>query len=555
MLKELSIRNFAIIDELNLSFKPGLTVITGETGAGKSILLGALDLILGERVDGKSFMKQDAKCVIEGIFDIREYDLKASFEEEDLDYDSELLIRREIVPGGKSRTFINDTPVNLKVLQTICSRLIASHQQFDTLQIQNPSFQLDALDAYAKIKLEVKNYRQIFKRYQAIQKELSALQSNHAEWASDRELWQFQHDEIVSLKPEIGFMELLEQEQARLANAETIQKNLYAAFQALSESEMSISGNIRQVIQNLQQASKHNAGIKDVLGRTVSTLAELVDIAEWCEKEADRTEMDPKRLEEIESRLSMAYRLFKKHNVSADEDLINIKALLEEKLDRIQNPEEALGKLQKELESLNKELNAEGEKIRKSRKAAALRMALEVNNLLIRLQMPNAIFEIDFRPNEHAQGNGLDEVNFLFSANKGVTPQLIKSVASGGEMSRLSLCVQSLVASSIPLPTMIYDEIDSGVSGQVALEMGRILQNLSKNHQVILITHSPQVASFAQEHLFVAKSDQNGITSTKVNVLSKDEHIEAIAMMLSTNPPTKAALANAQELVAEALAV
>lgn len=549
MIKSLSINNFAIIDKLVLEFPLGLSIITGETGAGKSILLGALALILGERADGKSFFNQEEKCVIEGEFDISDYSLNSFFQEEDLDYDNTVLIRREILPNGKTRAFINDTPVNLKSLQSLTSKLIDIHQQFDTLSIQDEEFQRNAIDALAKQKEIVKEYQSIYKEYITAQKDLETLQAKLLKQSADNEYLNFIYEELVNAGLEPGLQSRLEGELHVLENAELIKKNLMAAFFSLTEAERSQMQQLREVNFLLSAVSKFDKRIEEQQERIQQILPEIEDISACLEQIADKTEYDSQLIEELQTRLNLLYKLIKKHNVQNSDELLTLQTDLESKLEGSFDVQSQIKSLQKEIQHKQSILYKLGENISSGRKSASEFLEKKVHEMLSMLNMEHARIKTSFIPLAEPGPNGLENLKILFSANKGNVPSEIKTVASGGELSRLALCIQSLVASSIPLPTMIFDEIDAGVSGGVALQMGNILRKLSDQHQVVVITHSPQVAAKADKHFYVYKEIIGEQTYTKVKTLDKNQRIHVIASMLSSDPPTQAAIANAQELM------
>ena len=549
MLKTLSINNFAIIDNINLDFPSGLNIITGETGAGKSILLGALGLILGERADLKSFYNQEDKCIVEAEFEIKEYDLKEFFEEEDLDYEDSILVRREILPNGKSRAFINDTPVNLKSLQSLSSRLIDVHQQFDTLSIQHEDFQRDALDALARNKEALKEYKAIYNAYTSDKKKLEQLKESLQKQTSENDYLKFTYEELEAAKITPGIQASLEEELNILENAELIKKNLVAATYNLTESERSLIQQLREVNFLVSAVSKYDKRIEDILQRLSEITPEIQDISATLEQIAENTEISPERIEDLQSHLSNIYKLLKKHNVLEADELIAIRDNLATRLEGSLDLEDQMITLKKRIEENYSKLLEKGKNISTGRSKAASFLEKNVHEMLAVLNMPHARIKTEFIPLTEPNQYGLEQIKILFNANKGSVPAEIKSVASGGELSRLALCMQSLVASSIPLPTMIFDEIDAGVSGSISLQMGNILRKLSDKHQVIVITHSPQVAAKADKHFYVYKEVVKNQTYTKVRILDSEQRIYNIASMLSTDPPSQAAMANARELI------
>lgn len=551
MIKRLHIRNYALIEELSLEFADGLSIITGETGAGKSIVLGALNLILGGRADLKTLFDQEKKCVIEGRFDVSDYTLREFFEEEDLDYDDELIIRREITPSGKSRAFVNDTPTNLKVLNRLGGTLIDLHQQFDTLYINNSSFQLELLDALAEQRPLVTNYRQQYTRWQQIGRELSSLHEAAAQARREQEFLEFQVNEFEEADLQHGEQEDLEGERHRLSNADEIKQITSGAFHFLTEDETSVSNQLMSISQKLTPLANGNPQLQQIFDRFESLRLELDEIAAELEDFGDGTEVNPERLDEVQERLDLVYRLQNKHAVTSVEELLEIYESLADRLGQFADLGGNIERLTQEQGKLEKELRQIGGKLRTGRQRVAPAFSQNVQRQLADLSMENAQLVVDFRELASPGPHGLDEVQFLFTANKGGRLQTIKSAASGGELSRLALVTKSLVASAMELPTLIFDEIDSGVSGDVAQKMGNILTDLSRHHQVVVITHSPQVASRADRHYFVYKQDKEELnrTITRVRELNQDERIRAIATMLSQNPPSDSAMKNARELV------
>ena len=549
MIKSLHIRNYAIIEALEIGFSKGLTIITGETGAGKSILLGALGLVMGKRADIKSLYNLEEKCVIEGCFDIGMYNLQAFFEEYDLDYDDQLVIRREITPAGKSRAFVNDTPVTLDVLQSLSSTLIDLHQQFDNLDIHQVSFQLRLLDALAENKKLLVRYQAGYTQYQAAHRRLAELNRRNDSAAREVDFLSFQLEEFTAASLRAGEQEELEEELNRLTNAEDIKRSLASAFQQLSENELSVMVQIGQVNQSLGQVRRYDARIEQLYERLGSIMEEFKDLAQSCERIAEATEYEPERIVEAQQRLDLIYRLQKKHQVSTVAALLDIQANCQRQLDAVSDLSSEIAGLETEVQRQEKELYAQAEELSNRRHAVVGGFENKVENMLGQISMEHARMKAEFKRLDELGPNGIDEVNFLFAANKGSRMQLIKDVASGGELSRLTLVVKSLVASAIPLPTLIFDEIDAGISGDVALKMGNILHHLSSQHQVVTITHSPQVASKGDVHYFVYKRVQEERTYAEVRKLDGEERIAAIATMLSQSPPSLAAIENAKQLL------
>lgn len=549
MIQSLHIRNYAIIESLEINFSDGLTIITGETGAGKSILLGALGLIMGDRADTKSLYNESQKCVIEGNFNIRPYNLSSFFEDYDLDYDDDLIVRREIAPSGKSRAFINDTPVNLKVLQNLSSSLIDLHQQFDTLDIHKVSFQLRMLDALAGNKEALDKYQALYRQYHQNKKRLADLVEATQSASKEMDYNQFLLDELQQAELITGEQQKLDNEHARLANAEDIKHTLGGAFQQLVESEHAILGQMQELQSNLLKLGKVDEQVNGIQQQFAELMGGLEELANECEKIAENTEYDQERIQALDERLLLLDNLQKKHQVGTVEELIGIQEDLEEKVKAYSNSDAEINKLEKEIEQQEAKLRTQAEKLRKSRAGVIPAFEKQVHEMLAQLAMPAAKMQVVMDPAEQLNSTGFDEVYFLFAANKGSRMQQIKDVASGGELARLTLVTKSLVASAIPLPTLIFDEIDTGISGDVALRMGNILRILSNHHQVVSITHSPQIAAKADSHYFIYKLDKEDRTITKVRLLDQDERIRAIATMLSQNPPSESAMENARELI------
>lgn len=550
MIKSLHIRNYALIEGLELTFSEGLTIVTGETGAGKSILLGALGLIMGDRADTKALYDEADKCVVEGVFDVSPYNLQEFFRENDIDYDAELVIRREILPSGKSRAFVNDTPANLKILQDLSSSLIDLHEQFDTLDIHQVSFQLRMIDALAGNKSLLADYQSKYKHYQADRRRLAEMIEKSENTGREQDFLQFQMEEFNKAELINGEQESLEEELTRLTNAEDIKRTTGAAFNYLLESEQSLIGQLQDLGNQLHQVGKVDPAVARLSERFESMLLELQDLAGELETIAEETEYDAERIAVIQQRLDMIYRLQKKHSVTSIAELLAIQANIEAQLSSLGDLSKEIEDLRKAMDATQKELEELALQLRMARQRVVADFEGQVEDLLAQLAMPQAQLLVEFRPLETLSATGLDDVSFLFSANKGSRPQAIKDVASGGELSRLTLATKSLVASAIPLPTLIFDEIDSGISGDVALKMGNILRRLSNQHQVLVITHTPQIASKADAHYFVYKKDKEDRTVTHVRLLNADERIRAIATMLSQNPPSESALENARELLA-----
>lgn len=550
MLKRLHIRNYALIDELEIQFSEKLTIITGETGAGKSILLGALGLIMGDRADTKVFYNDAEKCVVEAFFDVSEYDLKEFFEEHELDYDHEVVIRRELSPAGKSRAFVNDTPANNQVLQRLTENLVDLHQQFDTLDIHNVNFQLRMIDALADNALLLKEYQQGYRRYAANKKRLVDLIERSQNGARENEFLRFQLEELHQAELQDGEQELLEGELSQLTNAEDIKRNYGAAYNHLADSELNLVGQLQELNRSLAPTRKLSPQLSAVSERLEAILVDLQDIAKDCERIAEGTEFEPHRIAEVQERLNVLYKLQKKHGVSSVGELLDIQSNLESQTAGFTNLDQEIASLEQEIAGQEKTLSAKADTLSQRRKAVPASFEERVQGMLTQLSMPHARLKVEISPLTQLGPTGADDVQFLFATNIGARFLPIKDVASGGELSRLTLCTKSLVADAIPLPTLIFDEIDTGISGDVSLKMGMILKELSDRHQVISITHTPQIAARADAHYFVYKKVDGLRTVTNIRKLEPDERIRSIAVMLSGHPPSDSALATARELVA-----
>ncbi len=549
MINRLFIKNYAIIEELEISFSDRLTIITGETGAGKSILLGALGLIMGRRADTKALYDDEKKCIVEAWFDVSKYELKTFFEKNDIDYDEQVVVRRELTPSGKSRAFVNDTPVRLNILQQLSGALIDLHQQFDTLDIHNVSFQLRMIDALAENTTLLSEYQQLFKIYQNNKNRLRELVLQSENAVKETDFLNFQLKEFNDVELIDGEQEKIEDEIGKLTNAEDIKRALGAAFQHLSENEQSVIGQLEEISNSLSNISKFHPDLNKIYERFESLKLELDDISHEFEKIAENTEYDPERIAEIQERLDLIYKLQNKHNAKTVAELITIQNDLQSQINAFGDLSEEIEKMEKEIGIQRKKLTNLAQKLSKKRKGVVDAFENKVHDLLAQLSMEYSQLKVEIVQLPELNSTGFDEVNFLFAPNKGSRFLPIKDVASGGELSRLTLCTKSLVASAIPLPTLIFDEIDTGISGDVALKMGNILQELSNRHQVISITHTPQIAVKADTHYFVYKKVVEDRTVTNVKLLTFDERVRAVATMLSGSPPSASAIENAKELL------
>ena len=551
MLQKLSISNYALIDSLEISFGSGLNILTGETGAGKSIILGALSLILGQRAESRYFFNQQKKCVIEGTFSVGDFHLKQFFEDNDLDYEAETVLRREISIDGKSRAFVNDTPVNLNLMKELGEKLIDIHSQHATLEINDPEFQLLVVDAVAGHGELLNDYRTKFKSYKKETTKLDRLIQDRDKAKADLDYYQFQFDELEKAGLSANEQETLEQELYTLSNAEEIKRNLLGALYLMHEGETSAIIQLREACHQLSTLERYNPQIAELYQRLNSTLIELKDIAAEIETIERQTHTNEARAAEVNNRLSTLYNLQKKHRVNSTDELLQLQDELSEKIQQAVFGDEAIEKLKKQLGSDKKELEHLAGKLSLDRKMVIPKIQSLVLTSLAEMGMESAGFKIELKSeNENTlTTNGFDSVKFLFSANKGHSLGEMSKVASGGELSRLMLAIKSLIAQNTALPTIIFDEIDAGVSGEVANKVGQVMEKLSANLQVIAITHLPQIASKGQSHYFVYKDDEGATTYTRIKQLDKTERVLEIAKMLSGDKPGESALQNARELL------
>jgi len=549
MIKKLLIQNYALIEALELEFPSGLTIITGETGAGKSILLGALGLIMGNRADSRSLFDENKKCVVEAYFSIEKYGLGSFFENNEIDYEDDLIIRRELTPAGKSRSFINDTPVNLKMLQDLSAELIDLHQQFDTSDIHDQNFQLKMVDALADNAHLLTKYRKEFREYAALKKQRDEIISMSQASQREIEFLNFQWDELDKANLQLGEEDSLEEELTRLTHAEDIKRVLGATFSQLEESETSILTQLSDIAQSLSQVRRFDDEVGRLYERLVTSQIELRELSRDIENRYDVIEYDPDRLKTVQERLDMLNRLLNKHQVANIGELIEFRAKLASRLESFANRNMDIAAIETRISHLQNQLEQVAGVLNERRVAVIPSFVDKIHQRLSLLALENARLEVHCQSVEDLGPNGKDSVFFLFAANRGSRMLPIKDVASGGELSRLALVIKSLVASAIPLPTLIFDEIDAGISGDVALKMGNILRTLSNEHQVITITHSPQVAAKADTHYFVYKEEMPERTLTCVKTLDKEGRIFSIASMLSQNPPSAFAIENAKELL------
>lgn len=549
MLKKLHIQNYAIIDEIEINFSHQLNIITGETGAGKSILMGALNLILGERADTGVLLNTQKKCFIEGIFGIDDKKTVKDFlKENELDTDAELVLRREISTNGKSRAFINDTPATLQQLKILASLLVDLHQQFDTLELGDSDFQREVLDALANNSELVKAYQTQYRQWVDAKKELEQLQQQKATFNKELDYHQFLFNELSEAGLKENELEELDQELKLLSNSEGIKTALSKIFFDLKESEQPVVQSLKQMINQLHPYSGYHPDIQSVIDRLQSAQIELQDIAEEVERINDHVNYDPRKIDFINERLAAGYKLLKKHNVRHTNELLQIQQELQHKLQAVLQIDETISAKEKQVHGLLQQAEGIAVEISTARKKQVGPLQEKVNQLLYQVGMPNARLKVNITGTSLNE-NGKDAIDFLFDANKSNRFEPVRKVASGGELSRLMLCIKSLVAQSIDLPTMIFDEIDTGISGEAAKQVGIIMKGLAAKRQIICITHQPQMAGKADAHFFVYKEMKNDAVKTKIRLLTSDERIIAIAQMLSGEKPTAAALENAREMV------
>jgi DNA repair protein RecN (Recombination protein N) len=550
MLSRLSIQNYAIIEQLEVDFSSRLNIITGETGAGKSIIIGALGLILGQRAESTVLKNKEKKCVVEGCFkgEGGNDHVTAFLKDNELDVNEELVVRREIAPSGKSRAFINDTPVNLSQLNQLSSLLVDLHQQFDTLELGESDFQREVLDALAGNFLVLKKYSQLFNETQAARKELDKLKDQKAQFEKEFDYHQFQFNELEEAGFKENELEDLEQELKLLTNAEGIKNALAKAYYELEEAEEPIVRQLKNITNQLQQFAELHPELPELVQRLQSSYIELQDIADETERISNHVSSDAGSIDKINERISLGYRLLKKHGIKTTNELIEVRNSLHEKLQAVLNIDDAIAAVEKQHQALLSQAEDLATKISAARKAQIKPLEQQVNKMLGQVGMPNARIKVEVEKTALHE-YGFDNVVFLFDANKSNQFQPLRKVASGGELSRLMLCIKSLVAKSMNLPTLIFDEIDTGISGEAAKQVGIIMKELATARQVMCITHQPQIAGKADAHYLVYKAMKNDTVTTGVRLLNTDERIVAIAKMLSGEKPTAAALENAREMV------
>jgi DNA repair protein RecN (Recombination protein N) len=549
MLQKLSIRNYALIDNLEIDFNAGLNIITGETGAGKSIILGALSLILGQRVETKYFFNQEKKCVIEGTFKLANQHLEEAFEQADVDFEPETTLRREIAIDGKSRAFINDTPVNLTTLKLIGEQLIAIHSQHATQEIANSNFQLLILDVLANHHPILTSYQADFKQLKSLEKQLQRLKAESEEAKSRQDYEQYLFNELEQAAIKEAEQEVLEADLERLTHAETIKRALVNANRLINEGETASTQILKEANIQLNGVEKFDNDIADINSRLKSTLIELKDIANELTAIEENTEYNGAKMQEIQDRLDLFYALQQKHKVTDNTELLEVFEKLSNNLSNISHQDEEIEKLAQQIHSLTKSLTEQAEELHQNR-AKAVKVAQDhVSASLARMNMPSASILYEINKQSQLSATGFDEVKLLFTANAGQAHAPVGKVASGGELSRLMLAVKALIARYTSLPTLIFDEIDTGISGETALRVGEVIDDLAKDMQIMAITHLPQIAAKGNSHYFVYKAESESKTTTGIKKLAQEERVVAIAEMLSGKNPGASALQNANDLL------
>lgn len=551
MLKHLHIENYALIESLDIDLNDGFSVITGETGAGKSILLGAIGLLTGDRADLSAIQSGKQRCILEATFNTEGYDLEAFFQEEDLDFDpSECIIRRELTANGKSRAFINDTPTTINALKRLGNRLIDIHSQHQNLLLGQEDFQLSVLDAVASMPELIESYSQAFHKWAQAVKALNEAQSSLDESRKDEDYLRFLVTELANFNPQPGEDETLQQQCDMLEHAQDIKSALMLGYGQLSEGDTPVTDTLRQVRNQLSSIQPYFQQAEELAERIESCRIELQDIAGTLESEGESIDYDPMRLEELQSRLNTLYSLEQKHHVGSSEELTELMKRMKERLDMMDNSDEYIKQLQKEEQECRSLLERISGKLTEKRSMAAKKVEKEVISSLKMLGMPNVRFQVHISATESPTPKGMDKVSFLFSANLGSDMQNISHVASGGETARVMLSLKAILSGAVSLPTIIFDEIDTGVSGHIAESMANIMHKMGQQgRQVISITHLPQIAALGQHHYKVWKEDTDKITRSHITYLGQEERITELANMLSGSNVTKEAMNNARALL------
>ncbi len=549
MLLSLSIKNYALIESLETDFSNQFSVITGETGAGKSILLGALGLVLGNRADLTSLKDKEQKCIIEAQFAISNYNLQSFFEDNDMDYEDKTIIRREILPSGKSRAFVNDSPVNLQELQELGAMLLDIHSQHQTRELTEENYQIEILDAVANNVEFLTSYKIALSDFKSIQKELKQLIVEKETLVKEHEYNSFLLNELLAANLVEGEQETLEQELEQLSNVEFIKENFERVLAIANEEQVGAIVNLKEIKLALQKVANFSISNAQLLERMSSSLLEIEDIISECEQSNDKIVADPERLELVNTKLQTIYTLQKKHQVQTIAELLVIQNELDAKVIRVDDLDGAINKLASDLKVKQKKVDEIAYSIFENRKKAAPILIEKIRTILAQLGMLEANFQIEINHTDSYGLKGKDEVVLLFSANKGTSFGLLKKVASGGEMSRIMLAIKAILANYSKLPTIIFDEIDTGVSGEIAIKMGEIMKEMSKTMQVFAITHLPQIAAKGNSHYKVSKRNLGETTISELNLLNTEERIQQIAEMLSGKDITESALQHAKALL------
>lgn len=549
MLKQISIKNYALIDQLETTFEAGFSVLTGETGAGKSIILGALSLILGQRADQQAVKDKSEKCVIEGIFDVSQNDLQFFFDENNLDYQPELtILRREILPTGKSRAFINDTPVMLNQMKTLADLLIDIHSQNSIILLQDAAFQLEVLDNFCSNTQELRSYRSLYQSYRSRMQQVESLRKAEEQARAEQDFYQYQYDEIVKAAPTADEQHEIEEELGLLRHAEEIKSRLFNVSQ-LMEGANGMEHIFGEILTEYKPLRSYSAELNIIGERLESCRLEMMDLAAELYKVGDRVEINPERAEALTERVNLIYQLQHKHKVADIESLLAVRDDYRRKMDDYNSLADKITAGEKELELMQKNLQQQAAALSANRKKASAGLEARITETISQLGMPDARLKVDIAPSRQLTENGTDIVIFLFNANKGGTLMEMGKIASGGELSRLMLAIKSLIAFKNFIPSIIFDEIDSGVSGEVAGKMATIMQNMGQRMQVIAITHLPQIAARGTTHYFVSKLTTGESTQTTISILSQQQRVTEIAKMLSDATVTAAALTTAAELM------
>lgn len=551
MLTRLHVQNYALIEALDMQPGEGLNIITGETGAGKSILLGALSLILGARADSRSLADPQKKCIVEGEFRLREKVFRSFFAESDLDFEEYTLIRRELSPAGKSRAFVNDTPVNLNLLKELGELLIDIHSQHETLQLTQSTFQLKVIDTYAKSLNELTAYSLHYEKAKYLREELENLKSRAARSRSDMDYLSFQLDQLQKANLKQGEQQELEAEGGVLEHAEEIKLVFQKLSHMLDREEGGMLSALKAAIQDLHSVATHHPLAGGYSERLESVRIELSDLLREAVLEDEKIEIDPKRLQELRERLDLLYSLQQKHQAGSVEELLEIRDKLEAEVSDIQHFDTHITRLEEALKAEEDTLREKGLALQKKRLQVLPSLEEHISGMLRQLGMPHAVLQVQHQPLEAPGTTGMDKLAFLFSANKQSAPQELSRIASGGEMSRVMLALKSLLVDRQDLPTIIFDEIDAGVSGEIARKMGTIIQGMARNMQVLNITHLPQIASLGEKHYLVYKTDGAETTNTRIRLLSEEERVSEIAKLLSGDRVTDTAMENAKELLTD----